>query len=149
MTVRKRKRKNKLRGSRTFGTGNTKHKRGSGCRGGKGRAGSHKHKYSKYYDTFGVTLRLKPRKLKGNEMNLWQVDENIEGWLSGKMIEKSGDAYVIDCKKLGIRKILSKGNLARKVILRNAQLSEKAREKIIASKGIIEEAGEKKEKGEK
>lgn len=149
MTVRKRKRKNKLRGSRTFGTGNTKHKRGSGCKGGKGRAGSHKHKYSKYYDTFGVTVRLKPGKLEGREMNLWQIGENIEGWLSSKMIEKSGDTYVIDCRKLGIRKILSKGNLAHKIILRNAQLSEKAREKILASKGSIEEADEKKEKSEK
>ena len=149
MTVRKRKRKNKLRGSRTFGTGNTKHKRGSGCKGGKGRAGSHKHKYSKYYDTFGVTVRLKPGKREGIEMNLQQIEQNMDKWLSGKLIEKSSDAYIIDCKKLGIRKILSRGNLAKKVILRNAQLSEKAREKILASKGIIEEAGEKKEKNEK
>ncbi len=146
MTVRKRKRKNKLRGSRTFGTGNTKHKRGSGCKGGKGRAGSHKHKYSKYYATFGVTVRLKTKDKKGIEMNLGQIDESIEKWLSDKMIEKSADAYIIDCKKLGIRKILSRGNLAKKVILRNAQLSEKAREKILASKGTIEETKGKSEK---
>ncbi len=147
MTVRRRKRKNKLRGSRTFGTGNTKHKRGSGCRGGKGRAGSQKHKYSKYYDTFGVTVRLKPGKHEGTEMNLQQIEQNMDKWLSEKMIEKSADAYIIDCRKLGIRKILSGGNLAKKVILRNAQLSEKAREKILASKGTVEEAKGKEEKG--
>lgn len=146
MTVRKRKRKNKLRGSRTFGTGNTKHKRGSGCKGGKGRAGSHKHKYSKYHDTFGVTIRLKPGKQEGTEMNLQQIEQNLEKWLSGKLIEKSSDAYIIDCKKLGIRKILSRGSIARKLIIKNASLSEKAREKILASKGTIEEAKEKSEK---
>ena len=53
MPERTRRKKNKLRGNRTHGKGNTKNHRGAGSKGGRGRAGSHKHKFSKYYKTFG------------------------------------------------------------------------------------------------
>ena len=59
MVVRRRKKKNKLRGQRTHGGGGTKNRRGAGCRGGVGKAGSHKHKFSKYYVEFGIKKKLK------------------------------------------------------------------------------------------
>jgi len=43
---RKKKRIGKFRGTRSCGTGNTKNKRGKGCKGGWGRAGMHKHRFS-------------------------------------------------------------------------------------------------------
>jgi large subunit ribosomal protein L15 len=43
---RKEKRSRKYLGSRTWGAGNTKNRRGKGCRGGKGMAGSFKHRYT-------------------------------------------------------------------------------------------------------
>jgi large subunit ribosomal protein L15 len=43
---RKQRRNRKYLGSRSHGTGNVKNKRGSGSRGGVGRAGMHKHKFS-------------------------------------------------------------------------------------------------------
>ena len=54
MVVRKRKKLvNKMLGQRTRGNGDTKRRRGAGSRGGRGLAGSHKHKYSKYAGKFG------------------------------------------------------------------------------------------------
>ncbi|MET1124729.1 MAG: uL15 family ribosomal protein [Archaeoglobaceae archaeon] len=38
----------KIRGSRTCGWGNHKNRRGAGCRGGRGNAGVHKHKYIRF-----------------------------------------------------------------------------------------------------
>ena len=58
MVVRKRRKVNKQLGERTHGHGDTKNWRGSGNRGGVGRAGSHKHKFSKYWMTFGIKRRL-------------------------------------------------------------------------------------------
>ena len=68
MVVRKRRKKNRMRGSRTHGCGGTKQKRGSGGRGGVGLAGGHKHKFSLYYaDHFGEKSGLKPKD-KGKAM---------------------------------------------------------------------------------
>ena len=54
MVVRRRKKRvNKMLGQRTRGNGDTKRRRGAGSRGGRGLAGSHKHKYSKYAGKFG------------------------------------------------------------------------------------------------
>jgi len=127
MVVRKRRRVNKLRGNRTHGGGDKKNRRGAGSRGGRGRAGSHKHKFSKYWMTFGMKRKLKAKK-RLESVNLQEID---------KYLDEKG---VIDGKAKGIGKIIGKGELKRKIIARNVRVSKIAAEKIIAAGGKIEES---------
>ena len=77
MTVRKRKKKNILRGHRTHGHGDTKNGRGAGSRGGVGRAGSHKHKFTKYAGEFGIEKKQVIGKPIGPSMNLDQIEQML------------------------------------------------------------------------
>jgi large subunit ribosomal protein L15 len=115
----------RLRGNRSHGKGNTKNDRGSGCKGGKGRGGSFKHKFSKYYVTIGTKSRLKPKK-ELKTINLCDL-EFI-----------SQDKTEINLKDLGYDKILGKGNISKKLIIKNAQATEKAKQKIEQAGGKIE-----------
>ncbi len=138
MSDRKRKRKNKLRGNRTFGSGDTKNRRGSGTKGGKGRAGSKKHKFSKYY-MFAGTLRKFKARPKGEVMNVEHLDDKANIWIEKKLVESHNGFFVVDGKKVGLQKILGKGAVTKKFLLKNLAVSEKAREKIIGAGGKIEE----------
>jgi large subunit ribosomal protein L15 len=129
MVVRKRKRVNKLRGNRTHGGGDKKNRRGAGSRGGRGRAGSHKHKFSKYWMTFGMKRKLKAKK-KLESVNLQEIH---------KFLDEKG---VLDGAAKGIGKILGKGELKRKIIVKNVKVSKIAAEKIEAAGGKIQEGGE-------
>ena len=125
MVVRKRRRVNKLRGRRTHGAGDTKNRRGAGSRGGRGRAGSHKHKFSKYWMTFGMKRKLKAKK-KMISVNVQEIYKFLD------------DKDVLDGKVKGIGKILGKGELKKKITVRNVKVTEQAAEKIRAAGGKIE-----------
>ena len=125
MVVRKRRRVNKLRGRRTHGAGDTKNRRGAGSRGGRGRAGSHKHKFSKYWMTFGIKRKLKAKR-KLIAVNVQEIYKFLD------------DKDVLDGKVKGIGKILGKGELKKKITVRNVKVTEQAAEKIIAAGGKIE-----------
>ena len=115
----------RLRGTRTHGHGNTKNARGSGCTGGKGRGGSTKHKFTKYYVDFGKRVFLKPKaKLKTITLEA----------LSGMILDKKE----INLKELGYDKILGKGNINKPVIFKNALATEIAKEKIEKAGGKIQ-----------
>jgi large subunit ribosomal protein L15 len=146
MVERKRKKKNKLRGQRSHGKGNTKNKRGAGCRGGRGRAGSHKHKFSKYYSDFGVKRKLKAKQ-KRDSINVGEIDSKIEKWIEQKKAERKNDLVVIDGKKIGIQKITGRGIIKEKILVKNVKLSEKARTTIEDADGEIEEAEKESETG--
>ncbi len=136
MTVRKRRRVNKLRGKRFHGHGNTKNARGKGARGGMGRAGSHKHKFTSYWMTFGqkITLKAKP---KPKAINLAEFLRLIPQWLSEKKAEKKGEKIVVDGYKVGYGKILGRGNVEQALVLSNLAVSKGAREKIEEAGGSV------------
>ena len=138
MVVRQRRKKNKLRGQRTHGAGDTKNRRGAGSRGGRGRAGSHKHKFSKYYADFGIkrTLKAKP---KQEALNLEEIQNNIEKWIANGVAVKENDLLVIDASKAGFAKVLGKGNVKEKIRIDNAEFSKKAAEKLGVSEAGFEE----------
>jgi len=129
VVVRKRKKKNKLRARRTFGKGDTKNNRGAGVRGGRGRAGSKKHNKMKYLSEVGTLRKLKPKK-KYPSLNLDDINKLIEKISKQKESEKHEGLLVFDGKKLGIRKILSVGELKQKVFFKNVSLSKQALEKV-------------------
>nr|AJS11819.1 50S ribosomal protein L15P [uncultured archaeon] len=146
MTVRKRKKKHRMRGNRTHGGGNTKNRRGSGVRGGRGRAGGHKHKFSTYMHDFGVKKRLKPKTLKQKALNLEELERRIPEWIEEKKASREANGVIIDGKKTGFFKILSEGSINEKIILKNLKASKKAAEKIQKAGGMVESKEKQKKK---
>ena len=131
MVVRKRRKKNKLRGNRTHGKGNTKNKRGKGVKGGRGRAGSKKHKRNYY--TFDEKYKLKPIK-KENTITLEKINDLVE---NKKLPEKDG-FFVFDGNEQNTEKVLGRGSLIYKVLFKNVKMSERTKEKITSSGGKVE-----------
>ncbi len=138
MTVRRRRKKNKLRGHRTHGKGDTKNKRGSGSRGGVGKAGSHKHKFGLYYSQFGTERKKVRGKEKLQAMNLDEISESLADWEKEKKIERKGKAVMLDGKKLGIGKIIGRGNIDVALNVSNVKTSARAKQKIERAGGKTE-----------
>lgn len=137
MVERKRRKKNKLRGNRSHGWGNVKNRRSGGSTGGRGRAGSWKHKKLMYRDEVKEP-KLKMKK-RGTAVNLSWIEEKLDNLLKQKLVTKDEDYFVIDGKALGITKVLSSGKVNHKYLVKNIKLSEKARTKITEADGEIEE----------
>jgi len=122
---RKRNKKNKLRGHRTHGVGNTKNRRGSGCQGGVGRAGSSKHKKMPLAYDFG-----KHGFVRKNTAQYIRIDLNA----LNKMALQGKTNFDFDNKT----KILGDGVIEVAVTIKNAKATEKAKQKIIQAGGQIE-----------
>ncbi|HZX19677.1 MAG TPA: uL15 family ribosomal protein [archaeon] len=137
MVVRRRRKKNKLRGGRYHGGGGTKNRRGAGNRGGVGRAGSHKHKFSKYYLDFGTKRTLKAKK-KMTVISLEIISNKLPKWIEKGTAKKDGSIIVLDGKVLGFEKVLGNGSVNEKIKIENAVLTQKAADKIRAKGGIVE-----------
>jgi large subunit ribosomal protein L15 len=119
----------RLRGKRTHGKGNTKNQRGAGSKGGSGRAGSFKHKFSKYFTMLGKRKLISPRlhaKVRVKTITLNDLNKYIV------------DKETIDLKEIGFGKILGTGNLNKPVKIKNAQVTKIAKEKIEKAGGVIE-----------
>ena len=126
MPKRKSRKIGKYRGSRSCGTGNVKNKRGSGCRGGVGNAGLHKHKWSWVTandpDRYGRE-GLKRRRKQGPVLNLYEINS---------LAEKEGK------KDIAFRgKVLATGSIMHTVNVKALSWSERAEEKIKAAGGTI------------
>lgn len=135
MVERRRRKKNKLRGQRTMGAGNTKNRRGAGSRGGRGKAGANKHRFDTFNRFKGKKYRLKGT-AKGKAITLGQLDLIIERLLAKGKVVQEGDKIIID-KRSGYEKILSQGETKRKIVLK-INASKKAIAKIIKAGGKFE-----------
>ncbi len=148
MVERKRKKRNRLRGQRSHGAGNTKNRRGAGWRGGRGRAGSHKHKFAKLHATFGIKKKLKKQETL-RAINLETLEKEIAKPSNAEKIEKKGDAIIVDGKILKIGKILGRGSISQKIIAKNLAVSKSAEKKIVEAGGEVQkETIEEETKGE-
>ena len=134
----------KMRGSRTHGRGK-KAGRGAGLIGGHGQAGLGKTgkiymlKYDR--DHFGRHGFKRPQcVVKANStINVSELEESLERFLSMGFAAKEGDMYNINLTDAGIDKLLGNGNIEISVKVTVSQVSAKAREKIEASGGSIAE----------
>ncbi|MHA1229499.1 MAG: uL15 family ribosomal protein [Candidatus Helarchaeota archaeon] len=115
--VRKRKKIRKLRGSRTCGYGKTGQHRKSGDRGGKGKAGRKKHKWTwvvkyapNYFGKHGFK-RPPAKQYKDRIINLDTINEKIHKLLEQKIAIKEGNTIHLDVTKLGYDKVLGRGKL--------------------------------------
>ena len=118
MVLRPKKRSRKFLGARRWGAGNIKNRRGSGSRGGVGRAGK-KHKFTRLVKYEKERLRKKgfapwkPSKL--SEINLDSVSEAAAG---RQELELAG------------YKVLGGGSISQPIKIKASAFSKKAEEKI-------------------
>ncbi len=124
--VRLGKRSRKFFGTRNHGKGNTKNRRGKGNKGGWGRAGMHKHRFTyitRYEpDFFGVHGFSNPRKVRMKTVNVYEIEQLA---LSGKLEKREGkDYFEFEGKVLGT------GKITKPVAVKAAVFSAGAMEKI-------------------
>ena len=140
MVRRKQSKAKKFLASRTWGGGNTKNRRGKGSRGGKGFAGSHKHRWAwtlkyhpEHFGTHGFFNRNASPKL--DTINVCDISDKAT---SGKL-EKSGSMYVFDFPG----KILGAGSISVPVHVKAVTATESAKAKIEKAGGKLEAKAEK------
>ena len=132
---RKGKRNRKFNGTRNHGKGNAKNRRGKGGKGGWGRAGTHKHRftYMTVYERhwmhhggrFGFANQNAPAELE--VINLYEIDQLAR---NGK-IEKREGKLTFDFEG----KVLGTGSITVPITVRALAFSEKAKEKLKACGG--------------
>ncbi|MCK9151333.1 uL15m family ribosomal protein [Methanobacterium alcaliphilum] len=134
--IRKSRKINKMRGSRTVGGGCSKKRRGAGHRGGRGMAGSHKHLWSwivkydpKHFGKYGFKRPLKSIN-EVNTVNLSYLDEKSEQLLEKGLATKENDVIVIDVTDLGYNKVLGQGKLTKPLNIKAPVFSASAERKI-------------------
>ena len=137
MTVNKRKKNSRQRGSHTHGWGAMKKHRGAGNRGGRGMAGTGKKADSKkpsiwndvdYFGKKGFKMHGVVKKIK--PINLNYFEEKAEKLLAEKLIAKEGENYIIDASKLDFNKILGSGRITKKFKITAEYFSKLAAEKL-------------------
>ena len=138
------RRTRKMRGSRMHGYGNTQKHRGAGSRGGHGMAGSKKQKWhyvSKYLPGYFGERGFKRHHghLPCDEIiNVGMLSRSIEKLVQDGKATGSKGSYTIDLTEAGYTKLLGAGKLDKKIKIKIAKCSQKAKEKIEAAGGSVE-----------
>ncbi|MBL7054828.1 uL15 family ribosomal protein [Candidatus Woesearchaeota archaeon] len=143
MTINKRKKNTRQRGTHTHGWGAKKKHRGAGNRGGRGMAGTGKRGDAtkpriwgrKYFGKFGFK---KKNVVKIKAVNISYLEDNLKSFLNDKLVLKENELYVVDMKKLGFNKLLSQGNVLNKFKIKVSYASKKAVEKIKNKGGDVD-----------
>ena len=116
------KKTEKKRGTRTLGRGGIKKWRGKGHRGGRGYAGSKKHRKSwilRYEkDHLGKRGFIPKNRKVVRAINLRDLEKLV------------GNAKEIDLSELGYDKVLGSGNLTKKLVVKAKSFSKLAKEKM-------------------
>ena len=128
----------KKRGSRTQGWGRVGQHRAGGQRGGHGKAGFHKHKWTyviKYEpEYFGKRGFHSPKSFgrKAKIINVGALDE-----LAEKISTEKRKKFLIDLEGLGYSKLLGTGKVKKPLIVKVMSCSKSAAEKIKEAGGQI------------
>lgn len=132
MTVNKRKKVTRQRGHRTHGWGAAKKHRGAGNRGGRGMAGTGKradHKKPTIIKEFGLSSYFGKKGFK--------IPSKVKKIIKAINIKDLPDKDEINLNILGYNKLLSEGNIKRKVKVITEYCSKKAKEKIEKQGGEV------------
>ncbi len=144
MTVNKRRKNSRQRGSHTHGWGSMKKHRGQGNRGGAGRAGSGKRSDSNkpsiwhiknYFGKHGFTN--KGASPKPVPINVSTLDERAEILAAKKLAKAQEGGFAINLKDLGFTKLLNKGKVSKKLFLTCETASKRAIEAVEAAGGQV------------
>ena len=146
MKTKKRKKSSRMHGRAmgTHGWGARKKHKKSGHRGGKGMSGSGKradHKKtlitklygSKYFGKQGITSKGTKRD-KRDRINLQEIELNLETYIKKGIAKKTKEGFEINLKNY---KILGKGEIKNKLIIKANEVSKSAKEKIEAKGGKV------------
>lgn len=150
MTVKRRRKHGRKRGSRTCGYGLSH--RGAGERGGRGNAGSGKKGKCKmptkgtwsiqYFGKTGFKSKGYPDR---TAINIRQLEESLDNFVRDKAAVLDNGVYSVNLADLGIDKLLSAGKVTKKFRLTVRAASKAAVEKIKAAGGeVVLPAAEKK-----
>lgn len=141
MVVRRRRKILKKRGSRTMGGGSVKKRRGAGNRGGRGMAGSHKHKWTTvvrsgggYFGKRGFTRPAKVRR-STNSINVGELDQRLDKLLKENIARRQNDKFLIEVRRLGVSKVLGGGRVTRPIKVVAKEFSGSARKKLEGAGG--------------
>ena len=143
MTINKRKKNTRQRGSKTHGWGAKKKHRGQGNRGGRGMAGTGKRADSKkpsiwkerYFGKFGFVSKTPKPKI--NPVNISYIEQHIDKFLSNNLIKKEDGFYFVELEKLGYNKLLGDGRISTKFKIKTPYASKTAIEKIKEAGGEV------------
>jgi large subunit ribosomal protein L15 len=137
----------KQRGSRTHGWGQIGQHRAGGGRGGHGKAGLDKHKWTyvvKHDPTYWlkhgfVSTRALSKKV--NIINIGKLDDLADMLESEKKLEKKDQKIFLDLESLGFDKLLGTGAVSKTMVVKVASYSEAASRKLEEAGGeILKEA---------
>ena len=82
---------------------------------------------------------VRKNEFNSNTINLSKLSNQIEGWVKSEKAKKTKDIYSIDLSKLGYDKLLSDGELNKKLNVSIIAYSAKAKAKLEAAGGKIQE----------
>jgi len=137
------KRIKRIRGTRTCGGGSAKKRRGKGSKGGSGHAGAYAH-----HVVWSLKRGIRKGKNKSQlptynrsddkAVNVGDLEEILEELIERGKAEEKGDGIYLDVNELGIQKILGKGEVTKKLMLKANKISKTAQEKIERVGGSVE-----------
>lgn len=145
MKTHTRKKRSRLRGSRTAWYGARKKHKKSGHKGGKGMAGSGKRADQKktlitklygntYFGKQGITSK-KTQKDKSDKINLQSIELNLNNLIKKGIAKETGNGIEINLKSY---KILGNGEIKNKMIIFAKSASKSAIEKVKKAGGEIQ-----------
>ena len=131
------------RGSRTHGWGQIGQHRAGGGRGGHGKAGLDKHKWTyvikhdpTYWEKKGfVSTRTLGRKV--SVINVGKLDDLADKLESEKKLERKDKKIFLDLESLGYDKLLGTGEIIKPMLVKVASYSEAASRKLEEAGGQI------------
>ena len=144
MTLNKRTKNSRQRGSHTHGWGSMKKHRGAGSRGGRGNSGSGKRGdqkkpcfwKKKYFGKDGFISKSRAPEMI--TVNIKNIIDLIPTWENKGLISKKGDSYTIGLEKLGYNKLLATGKCSLKLNITVDYASSNAIEKVKKAGGNVE-----------
>jgi large subunit ribosomal protein L15 len=143
MTVRKRKKVRRERGYRTHGWGIVRTHRGSGMRGGVGKAAPMSHHWIQTVKGLrppvGKKGFVRPPAVteKTHQINISHLEAMIPSLLNEGLAVKKGEKFEIKLEELGYTKLLAQGNITTPMSITVNKASEKAIAKIKKAGGKV------------
>ncbi len=141
------------RGTRTCGYGSAQKHRGAGSRGGRGMAGSKKHKWSfisrympGYFGRRGFKRPFATE--KGDSINVGYLEDNIDSLVKKGMANLKDKKYFIDLERLGYGKLLGSGRVTKPLFIKIGRYSRKASMKVKDAGGRVDSAEIKEDIGD-
>lgn len=139
MVIRKTRKIRKFRGKRNYGYGVHKKHRGGGSRGGRGKSGAHKHKWS-------YTVKYEPWRFGKRGFKRSHITTKIKAINVGLLEKLAIDKKKINLTEFGYNKVLGSGKINVALEVTSEQFSKKAVEKIEAAGGKVVVVGKVEEK---